>query len=212
MKPCPGRPLLCSRLIQRSRDNIGGHGQFLVGQRARIEQEGMILKASDQGRNGFEQALLEAFRACIPWVRRARALSAARSRGTSRRRRGILPAPAGFRPCPRTPCGGGKPDARPRRLSSSGAAVIIATVGMRFRASCSSRYSRRVASRAARVILSMRRARLSGFRLIFSMIAFVPTIIPACGPPSTLSPEKVTTSAPAATTERTVGSPGSPAR
>ena len=58
----PGRPLLCSRLIQRSRDNIGGHGQFLVGQRARIEQEGMILKASDQGRNGFEQALLEAFR------------------------------------------------------------------------------------------------------------------------------------------------------
>ena len=98
-----------------------------------------------------------------------------------------------------------------RRLSSSGAAVIIATVGMRFRASCSSRYSRRVASRAARVILSTRRARLSGFRLIFSMIAFVPTIIPACGPPSTLSPEKVTTSAPAATTERTVGSPGSPA-
>ena len=98
-----------------------------------------------------------------------------------------------------------------KELRESGAAVIIATVGMRFRASCSSRYSRRVASRAARVILSTRRARLSGFRLIFSMIAFVPTIIPACGPPSTLSPEKVTTSAPAATTERTVGSPGSPA-
>lgn len=195
MKPCPGRPLLCSRLIQRSRDNIGGHGQFLVGQRARIEQEGMILKASDQGRNGFEQALLEAFRRASVGTARTSVVGSAFS--------GNEPPPT--RDSPRasrisalSPHALRRREARreARRLSSSGAAVIIATVGMRFRASCSSRYSRRVASRAARVILSTRRARLSGFRLIFSMIAFVPTIIPACGPPSTLSPEKVTTSAP----------------
>ena len=52
----------------------------------------------------------------------------------------------------------------------------------------------------------MRSARASGCRRMASIAAAVPTATPACGPPSSLSPLKVTTSAPAARLSRTAGS------
>ncbi|MNE64886.1 hypothetical protein D3C80_1603260 [compost metagenome] len=58
------------------------------------------------------------------------------------------------------------------------------------------RYRFNTASRAARVSLSTRKARLSGFFLILAISALLPTISPACGPPSSLSPLNVTMSAP----------------
>ena len=52
----------------------------------------------------------------------------------------------------------------------------------------------------------MRRARASGWRRIASMAAVRPTAMPACGPPSSLSPLKVTMSQPAATLSASAGS------
>src|SRR6476646_3747428 len=63
-----------------------------------------------------------------------------------------------------------------------------------------------VASSAASVSLSARSARWSGWRRSFSTRSARPTTIPACGPPSSLSPEKHTRSAPAARLDRAVGS------
>ena len=54
----------------------------------------------------------------------------------------------------------------------------------------------------------MRRARASGWRRIRSISVALPTRMPACGPPSSLSPEKQTTSAPSRSVCGTVGSPG----
>jgi hypothetical protein len=75
-----------------------------------------------------------------------------------------------------------------------------------------SSYAFRVASKIAKVILSARNARLSGFSLIRSISAIEPTMIPAWIPPSSLSPENVTTSAPWSRTSRGVGSWGNPKR
>ncbi len=80
------------------------------------------------------------------------------------------------------------------------------SVGMVSTAFSGSIYNRRVLSRAANVNLSIRSARVSEFCLILSRISFFPTMIPACGPPRSLSPLKVTTSAPDATDSWTVGS------
>ena len=63
-----------------------------------------------------------------------------------------------------------------------------------------------VPSRAASVSLSARNARCSGWRRSFSTRSARPTMMPACGPPSSLSPEKQTRSAPAARLARAVGS------
>ena len=52
----------------------------------------------------------------------------------------------------------------------------------------------------------MRSARASGWRRIASMAAAWPTAMPACGPPSSLSPLKVTMSAPAAMLSMSAGS------
>ena len=52
----------------------------------------------------------------------------------------------------------------------------------------------------------VRSARFSGFFLQRPISARRPTTMPACGPPSSLSPENVTTSTPALTTSCTVGS------
>ena len=52
----------------------------------------------------------------------------------------------------------------------------------------------------------VRTARARGCFLIFSIKSFLPMIIPACGPPSNLSPEKQTRSTPAARDSCTVGS------
>ncbi len=54
-----------------------------------------------------------------------------------------------------------------------------------------------MASSAASESLSIRRARASGWRRAASTAAVRPTISPACGPPSSLSPEKQESAAPA---------------
>ena len=66
---------------------------------------------------------------------------------------------------------------------------------------------RSVASSAASVILSTRRARISGSASTRPTAARVPTMRPHCGPPRSLSPEKSTRSAPAASPSATLGSP-----
>ena len=58
--------------------------------------------------------------------------------------------------------------------------------------------ARSVPSSAASVSLSARSARCSGWRRSRSTRSARPTTMPACGPPSSLSPEKQTRSAPAA--------------
>jgi hypothetical protein len=67
-----------------------------------------------------------------------------------------------------------------------------------------------VASSAASVSLSGRSARISGWRPIRASAAAPPTMMPACGPPSSLSPEKHTTSSPAATASATLTAGGRP--
>ena len=67
------------------------------------------------------------------------------------------------------------------------------------------RCSASVASSAAKVILSARSARISGC-CARDRHAPRPTMMPACGPPSSLSPLKQTTSTPARTTPATDGS------
>ncbi len=68
-------------------------------------------------------------------------------------------------------------------------------------------YSASVASRMANVILSARRARISGWVRSRSTSAREPAMMPACGPPSSLSPLKQTRSTPAASEACTEGSP-----
>ena len=55
----------------------------------------------------------------------------------------------------------------------------------------------------------MRSARASGWRLAAATASAAPTITPACGPPSSLSPLKQTSAAPARTERRTAGSSSS---
>ncbi len=66
-----------------------------------------------------------------------------------------------------------------------------------------------VASRAARVSLSTRSARASGWRSRRRTRGSSPSSIPACGPPSSLSPLAVTRFAPSAREVAASGSPGS---
>ena len=94
-------------------------------------------------------------------------------------------------------------------ISSSGIAIIRRT-GIFCTAVSSDRYSIRTISSAAAVNLSIRSARVSWFFFIISIYFFLPMIIPACGPPSSLSPLKHTTSAPCAMDSCTVGSCVSP--
>ena len=95
------------------------------------------------------------------------------------------------------------------RNSASGVASIRST-GISRNARAGSRYKSSVAARAASVILSGRKARISGSRSTRATSAAVPAMIPACGPPSNLSPLNSTTSAPAAMPAATSGSPGKP--
>src|SRR5579863_3273144 len=67
-------------------------------------------------------------------------------------------------------------------------------------------YSLKTADSAAIVILPGRSARFIGFRLIFFTRSARPRIIPAWGPPRSLSPLKVTRSAPVASDSEGVGS------
>ena len=69
-----------------------------------------------------------------------------------------------------------------------------------------SRYACATAWSPARVSLSARSARASGCAFNRSMSVRRPTMIPACGPPRSLSPEKVTSAAPASMHWRTPSS------
>ena len=96
-----------------------------------------------------------------------------------------------------------------RTSSSSGVAAIIRQTGIRVVAS-PARYSPSVAASAASVTFSGRTARANGSRRIRAMRSARPTISPACGPPSSLSPLNVTRSAPAARRSAGIGSWASP--
>ncbi len=76
----------------------------------------------------------------------------------------------------------------------------------------SSRKILSVASRAASVSLHTRRALASGCFLMIETRSLLPAIIPAWGPPMSLSPELVTSAAPALMLMGMVGSGGSPNR
>ena len=88
--------------------------------------------------------------------------------------------------------------------------VSVRSRGMRSVRVVGSSYALSVSSSSARASLSRRRARLRGLRSSASTRSFLPTINPACTPPSSLSPEKVTRSTPVASVARTVGSSGRP--
>ena len=91
-----------------------------------------------------------------------------------------------------------------RRFSSCGDIRIMRITGISSHAA--RRYAPSVASSAAMVSLSTRSARNSGCRRTRAIKSFSPAMMPACGPPSSLSPLKVTMPTPASMLWRTVGS------
>ena len=95
------------------------------------------------------------------------------------------------------------------RTASSGS-ESMRSVGMEASARSGSRYRRSVASSAASVILSRRIARASGFFFRRPISCLDPTTMPACGPPSSLSPENDTRSHPPRSDSATVGSACAP--
>ena len=112
-------------------------------------------------------------------------------------------------PAPSAACSGARSRSAAAAMSARGR-VNRRSVGSRSASLSGSRYSRSTGSSAASVSLPTRSARFSGFFLIFAIRSRRPTISPACGPPSSLSPLKLTTSAPAVTMSRTVGSRARP--
>src|SRR6266516_2889138 len=102
---------------------------------------------------------------------------------------------------PPTPCF----NAVARLFTPSGSSVSIRSTGISRRAVSESRYKASVASTAARVSLSARTVRAMGSPRHAAIAASLPTRIPACGPPSSLSPLKAIKSAPVATASGTVG-------
>ena len=105
---------------------------------------------------------------------------------------------------------------RPRRSADARAAQLVGRPrdrppdrDVRARAR-PARYSPSVAATPARIALSGRIARASGSRRSRAIRSARPTISPACGPPTSLSPLNTTTSAPAASRSAGVGSWASP--
>ena len=99
-----------------------------------------------------------------------------------------------------------RPRARAARAPSvSSEASSIASTGISRRARAGSRYSRRVASSAASESLSIRSARASGCLRAAATASRRPTSSPACGPPSSLSPEQQTSAAPALRPSASIG-------
>ncbi len=96
-------------------------------------------------------------------------------------------------------------------IAATGAVSMASTGTDRDRASPDRGTSASVASSAASVSLSTRRARASGLlRSRRNRRLGSPAMIPACGPPSSLSPLMNTSDAPARIASRAVGSPASP--
>ena len=123
--------------------------------------------------------------------------SAARARARRRRRPRPASAPTSRRRRRRRAAG----QRAPRSRSASGSACSARAVG--------GGRPRSVASSAARVSLSTRSARASGWRRRRSTSSARPSSRPACGPPSSLSPLPVTRSAPARSAVAASGSSGS---
>ena len=136
-------------------------------------------------------------------ARRARAAAGRRRRPWRSRPRPRHPRwrPTGRRSRPR--------DARRERAAPRRSTSSIASTGTSRLARSGSRYSRSVASNAASESLSIRTARASGCARAAAIASARPTISPAWGPPSSLSPEKHVIATPAATERRTLGSSAS---
>ena len=189
-----------------------GDERRLVVEAAQIEDQRAVLDAADD-RNG--QATEAPSQGLEP---AASALAVRRARWRCRRSAAF---PAAARPS--------RSGSRSRRLPRDSASPTAAAIGCaqpraasarsrpsgarRSAASAASRPAGRdrgracsVASSAASRILSRRSARFIGFLATRATRSLRPAMMPACGPPSSLSPEKVTRSAPSASASRTVGS------
>ena len=137
-----------------------------------------------------------AARRALPRPRRRS--SAARRAAARRRRRG--------RPSPRPRRRRSRQPLAPARAPPRAARASIRSTGTSRSARSGRGRARASPSSAASVSLSARSARWSGCRRSRSTSSARPTTIPACGPPSSLSPEKQTRSAPAARLSRADGS------
>ena len=196
MSDSPARSL-AARLGDGSSGAGGGDGRrdlvdLAVGERADVEQEPAVAHDPDDrrlaGAERIEQRLLDRAGEARELLQRERAAADAGDRLLD------LAADAGRRAARRAPA-----PPRPARPAS-------ASTGISLRARSGSRASASVPSSAASVSLSARSARCSGCRRIRSIRSARPARIPACGPPSSLSPEKQTMSAPAARLAAGVGS------
>ena len=174
-----------SRTAHRSLLGLG------VAHRPRVEHDPLAGDPGDDRRSRGAQPRRAAARRRPRRGRRRRPGPRARRRAASRRpgrpRRARRPPPRRSR----------SRALRARAASSSSSAPIIASAGTA--AAPPSRWARSVASSAASCSLSSRIARASGWRRQRSTASRRPTRMPACGPPSSLSPEQQTRSAPAAT-------------
>ena len=117
-------------------------------------------------------------------------------------RPGVVPPPMVERPSTISqsyePDGSRAAATAPARASmDSGVRVSMRRTGTVSRARPAA-YSVSVPASAAYVILSARNARISGCRRICASGSFLPRMMPACGPPRSLSPLTQTTSTPAA--------------
>ena len=175
------------------RERPQGRPRPVVGRidRPQVEQDGAVLDprhdrpdrpsaAGGRARRGRGQS------------RPARPTRASRPAATRRR----WPRPSRSRtPAPGPRAGSAASSASARRPSASGVAAIIRQTGMSVVAR-PARYSPRVAASAASVTFSGRTARASGSFRIRAIRSARPTMSPACGPPTSLSPLNVTRSAP----------------
>ena len=176
----------------------GGQQRRLLGRShgPEIEQDPILLDANQHGGRPGTQASLH----------RAGALPL-RDRGPGAGSGGPATATR-HRPLPMShprPCSARL--ARPVRRAAARASARAPTAsagwpsmrrtGISCRARSGSRMRSKVASRAAKHSLSIRTVRASGFRRSRASRSRRPTRMPACGPPSSLSPLKVTRSTPA---------------
>ena len=190
---------------RRSEDSADRRLGTRVVERARVEQQPALARASDRPagrrRAGGAPARRAPARPGRPRTPAPRARAAAARRRPRARARGSRGVDAAGARRARI--------ASARAASSSSPATSIRSTGT------SRSAARRVAvepqrrlERGQRQLVDPQRAR-QRVRAAASIAARVPTIKPACGPPSSLSPEKQTTAQPAATERRTGGSSAS---
>ena len=207
--------------VATTRSAAGGAASILVDV---VTLEGVLDRAREVG---------ELVREHGPHVEQRRVgLDAAEHRRAAARAAGprTRPDPPSSRPRPTTAsscrasnrrrprtgtCGRARPRGRRRATPRAGARASTgrpATAkSIRRTGSSSSRPDAciaRTASSAAICILSTRTARAIGCARSLATTSARPTTIPACGPPSSLSPEHVTRSAPSASASATDGSSG----